>query len=134
MSKRKTIITNVLLVIVILSVWFILPRKAAPIDIPPIDDTISIEVIKIGGGKADILDMNQIETVMNHLISAEPTRTRAVNDQPTNVEAFGTININTGDVVWVLYYYEKNGKHYIEQPYRGVYELKESFEKHLPTE
>ena len=128
--NKKTIITNLLLTVIIASVWLILPKKAAPIDIPPIDDTISIEVITIGGSKADILDKNQIEAVMNHLISAEPTRIQSVNDQPTNEEAFGTININTDDVVWVLYYYEKNGKHYIEQPYRGVYELKENFENY----
>ena len=131
MNKKKTIIINMLLAAVLITVWLVFPKKTALIDLPSSKDIASIEVITTDGNKVDLLETNHLEQVMNSLTCAEPTRTQSVNDQPTNVEAYGTININTDDVVWVLYYYEKNGKHYIEQPYRGVYELKESFENYL---
>ena len=59
------------------------------------------------------------------------TRLQSVNDQPTNVDVYGTVSIKTAGEVVVLYYYDKDGKHYIEQPYSGIYELAESIEDRL---
>ena len=84
---------------------------------------IRIEAITIDGAKVDITEADQIKTVMTALSAAEPTRVRSVNDQPTNVDAYGIISINTVGEATVVYYYDKDSKHYIEQPYRGIYEM-----------
>ena len=65
---------------------------------------------------------------------AEPTRLESVNNQPANVDAYGTISINTDGESTVVYYYDKDSKHYIEQPYRGIYELKDNLEETLLQE
>ena len=65
---------------------------------------------------------------------AEPTRAQSVNDQPANVNAYGTININTAGEATVVHYYDKDSKHYIEQLYRGIYELKDNLEETLLQE
>jgi predicted small lipoprotein YifL len=109
-------------------------KKAEPIDLPSNEAVISIEVITLDGAKADITEANQIETVMTALSAAEPTRLESVNDQPTNVDAYGTISINTVGESTVVYYYDKDSKHYIEQPYRGIYEMEDYLEETLLQE
>lgn len=103
-------------------------RKAEPIDLPSIENVKSIEAITIEGDRVDITESGQIETIMTALIVAEPIQVKSVNDQPTNVDAYRTININTVGESTVVYYYDKNSKHYIEQPYRGIYELEDNLE------
>ena len=68
---------------------------------------------------------------MNALKAAEPTLMESVNDQPTNVDSYGTVSINTDDGSTEIYYYDKDGKHYLEQPYRGIYESKDSLERRI---
>ena len=109
-------------------------KKAEPIDLPSNEAVISIEVFTLDGAKADITEANQIETVMTALSAAEPTRLESVNDQPTNVDAYGTISINTVGESTVVYYYDKDSKHYIEQPYRGIYEMEDYLEETLLQE
>ena len=109
-------------------------KKAEPIDLPSNEAVTSIEVITIDGAKTDITETTQIETVMTALSAAKPTRVQSVNDQPANVDAYGTISINTAGEATVVYYYDKDSKHYIEQPYRGIYELEDNLEETLRQE
>ena len=106
-------------------------KKAEPIDLPSNEAVTSIEVITIDGAKADITETTQIMTALS---AAEPTRLESVNDQPTNVDAYGTISINTVGESTVVYYYDKDSKHYIEQPYRGIYEMEDYLEETLLQE
>ena len=103
-------------------------KKADPIDMPSNGAVTSIKVVTLGGAKIDITEAGQIEIVMHALSAAEPTRAQSVDDQPTNVDAYGTVSINTAGESTVVYYYEKDGKHYIEQPYRGIYKIEDSLE------
>lgn len=68
---------------------------------------------------------------MTALSATESTREQSVNDKPTKVDAYGTININTDDESTVVYYYDIGGKHYLEQPYIGIYKLEDSLEDTL---
>ena len=95
---------------------------------PSNDAVTSIKVATLGGAKIDITEAGQIEIVMDALSAAEPTRAQSVDDQPTNVDAYGTVSINTAGESTVVYYYEKDGKHFIEQPYRGIYKIEDSLE------
>ena len=127
MSRKILIIT----MICILTVLAGCGKKAEPIDLPSNEAVTSIEVITIDGAKTDITETTQIETVMTALSAAKPTRVQSVNDQPANVDAYGTISINTAGEATVVYYYDKDSKHYIEQPYRGIYELEDNLEETL---
>ena len=120
---RKMIAVLITVVCIVMSVGC--GKKAEPIDLPSNEAVISIEVIAIDGAKVDITEASQIETVMTALSAAEPTRTQSVNDQPTNVDAYGTVSINTDSESTVVYYYDKDSKHYVEQPYRGIYEMED---------
>ena len=42
--------------------------------------------------------------------------------------------INTVGESTVVYYYDKDSKHYIEQPYRGIYEMEDYLEETLLQE
>ncbi len=106
-------------------------KKAEPIDIPSSNIVTNIEVITTEGSKIDITEAEQIDGVVNVMKAAEPTRMESVNDQPMNVDSYGTVSINTDDGSTEFFYYDKDGKHYIEQPYRGVYELVDSLESTL---
>ena len=126
--KRRSFI---IIMICILTVLAGCRKKAEPIDLPSNEAVTSIEVITIDGAKTDITETTQIETVMTALSAAKPTRVQSVNDQPANVDAYGTISINTAGEATVVYYYDKDSKHYIEQPYRGIYELEDNLEETL---
>lgn len=44
---------------------------------------------------------------------------------PTAAGKYGTINIESDAGPTTIFYYEENGKYYLEQPYQGIYELSE---------
>ena len=110
---KRTIAVAILFTIALLSGC---GKMADPIDIPSKAAVTSIEVMTSDGAGENITETAQIEMIMNDLNAAEPTRLQSVNDQPTNVDVYGTVSINkAGDVV-VLYYYDKDGKHYPSNP------------------
>ena len=91
-------------------------KKADPIDLPSSGGVTSIEFVTLTEAKVDITEARHIKKIMDALKTAEPTRMQSVNDQPTNVDTCGTDNIKTTAETTVVYYYNKNSKHYIEQP------------------
>lgn len=97
-------------------------KKAEPVDLPSDDTVANIEVTTIEGEKIYPSE-GGIEEILDIIGHAEPTRKQSVNDQPTNVDAYGTIIINTDKESTVFYYYEKGGAYYVEQPYVGIYRL-----------
>lgn len=97
-------------------------KKADPIDLPDNDAVKSIDISSIDGDKIELSE-DGMKEILHIVRDAEPTRSQSINDQPTNLDAYGTIVINTNEESTVLYYYEKNGKYYVEQPYVGIYRL-----------
>ncbi len=103
-------------------------KTADPIDLPPDDAVTGIGVVTMNGDGISVMEADRIVTVMNVLRAAKPTRTPSVNDRPTNVTACGTVSIHAGGNTTVVYYYERDNRHYIEQPYRGIYRTEDSLE------
>lgn len=103
-------------------------KRAAPIDLPPDDAVAAVGMITMSGEDIYFTDPGRIKTAMDILRAAEPTRTPSVNDQPTNVASYGTVSIYAGGQSTVVYYYEKDGSHYVEQPYQGIYRTEGSLE------
>ena len=50
----------------------------------------------------------------------EITDRQSVNDAPS-VDDYTVIDLNYDDQISTIYYYEKNGAEYVEQPYQGIY-------------
>lgn len=60
-----------------------------------------------------------ISQVTEMINKATLTREKSVQDTP-DIRPLGKITINDGEEI--IYYYQKNDKHYIEKPYVGIYE------------
>ena len=103
-------------------------KKAAPIDLPSDDAVAAVGMITMSGEDIYFTDPDRIKAAMDILRAAEPTRRQSVNDSPTNVARYGIVSIYAGGQTTVVYYYEKDGKHYIEQPYRGIYRPEDGIE------
>ena len=61
--------------------------------------------------------VNQITDTIN---TASLTEKESVDDSP-NIHPFGKITINDGEEI--IYYYQKNGKSFLEKPYTGIYKI-----------
>ncbi|MBQ6118640.1 MAG: DUF5301 domain-containing protein [Clostridia bacterium] len=103
-------------------------KPAAPMDLPPDNAVTEAVIVTMNGEEIAVTEPDRIEAVMRLLRAAEPTRRQSVNDQPTNVASYGTVTIRAGDRTTVVYYYEKSGGRYLEQPYRGIYRTQDSLE------
>ena len=103
-------------------------KPAAPIDLPSDDAVAAVGMITMSGEDIYFTDPGRIKAAMDILRAAEPTRRQSVNDSPSNVASYGIVSIYVGDRTTVVYYYEKDGKHYIEQPYRGIYRTADNLE------
>ena len=101
-------------------------RKAPPIELP--STVQSIKIRTISDSNITITNSEQIDWIMTVLNHAVPTWQQSTNDQPVDKD-YGSITINSNGVPTTLYYYEKGGACYIEQPYQGIYVLKDNIEK-----
>ena len=59
--------------------------------------------------------------------SIQRTEKQSIQDYPS-AEEYGTINIENNGGMTTMFYYEENGKYYIECPYKGIYEIENNFE------
>ena len=103
-------------------------KPAAPIDLPSDDAVTEAVIVTMNGEEIAVTEPDRIEAVMRFLRAAEPTRRQSVNDRPTNVASYGAVTIRAGGRTTVVYYYEKDGRHYVEQPYQGIYRTQDSLE------
>ena len=125
MSAKKTI-----LILMILSLGILtgcITKKAPPIELPSADTVSDIKIRTISGSNVTITEHNQIDWVMTVLTHAVPTWKQSNNDQPVDKE-YGSITINSNSTPTTIYYYEEGSECYVEQPYQGVYGLKDNIE------
>ncbi|MDE5697117.1 MAG: DUF5301 domain-containing protein [Lachnospiraceae bacterium] len=95
-------------------------KVADPIVLPEVGDLTSISVVS-GDITATSIDEQWMADFMSILTDMESTSQSSINDSP-NVEGCITINLNCSDGPGkTVFFYEKNGKEYVEQPYQGIY-------------
>lgn len=100
----------------------------AALDLPAPDAVTQIGITAPDGTETTVADKDAAAAIMSALNGAKPTRKASVNDQPVNVASFWTVRINAGDKTTVIYYYEKDGAYYAEQPYNGIFRLNADIE------
>lgn len=97
------------------------PKVADPIALPDIDSIEAIEIMTTDGTVVSYRDKETIDQSLSILAQATPTSKESIQDSP-NVSHYGKVDITNNDGVTTVFYYTENKKHYIEQPYQGIYE------------
>lgn len=93
---------------------------ADPIVLPASDDVTSITIVS-GGITATSIDDEWMGEVMSILMDMESTAISSDYDAP-RVEDYIIINFNcSDDTIKTIFFYEDDGKQYVEQPYQGIY-------------
>ena len=119
MNKRISLYIISLIVVFLLSACSS-QKVADPIVLPELGDLTSISVVS-GDITATSIDKQWMADIMTILTDMESTSQSSINDVP-NVEGYITINLNCSDgSVKTVFFYEENGKEYVEQPYQGIY-------------
>lgn len=96
-------------------------KVAPPIVLPDVDKIEAIEITTTDGTVISYSDKETIEQILSILTQATATSKQSIQDYP-QVDECSEIGISTDDKGTTVYYYEKKGKHYIEQPYQGIYQ------------
>ena len=108
-----------LLIVILLSACS--SKVADPVVLPTTDDVTSITVVS-EDTTATSTDKEWMGEVMSILIDMTATSKVSVNDFPS-VDDYITINLNcSDDTVTTIFFYEEQGKEYVEQSYQGIYE------------
>ncbi|MBS6185162.1 MAG: DUF5301 domain-containing protein [Clostridium celatum] len=120
---------------IILVLTFILTLTACgsstkKIVLPESKNIKKIEIVYSQNQKSIKIDK---EDELSKLISdlndnSKGTNEESVNDQPTNVEEYITIKFHhkiSEDNPSIVYLYDKKGNYYLEQPYSGIWKLKD---------
>ena len=119
MKKRIALYIISLIVVFLLSACSS-QKVADPIVLPELGDLTSISVVS-GDITATSIDKQWMADIMTILTDMESTSQSSINDVP-KVEGYITINLNCSDgSVKTVFFYEENGKEYVEQPYQGIY-------------
>lgn len=92
-----------------------------------------LEAITITSFDEDIIevtDSTKIQDIVNVINNAKRTKDESTQDVP-DVEKYGKITFVSKDDDRILYYYQKNKKWYIEEPYVGIYECSQNLDNYF---
>lgn len=115
MKKIRSFLTIVL----ILCACTACGKKGNPIALPDPAQINSIE-IQDGGISAIAIDPDFIEEFMRLLTDMEITNQESIQDAPS-ADDYASIIFHCDEKNPTVYYYQKKGTDYIEQPYQGIY-------------
>ena len=96
-------------------------KKAAPIQLPQTSNITSVDVT-VGENTTNHSDTAWISEIISDISSSEPTSKQSVQDFP-QTESYIKIDFQFETGTSTIFAYEENGKHYIEQPYQGIYKI-----------
>lgn len=124
--KKYTVI--ILIVICFLALTACGNKKE--IVLPEVENITEVEIIE---NTSEIFKIISDKEEISKLISdikdnSENDNTESVNDQPTNVDSYIIIKLyhkDEGKNPSVAYLYKEKGNCYIEQPYTGIWKLKQ---------
>ncbi|WP_068366865.1 DUF5301 domain-containing protein [Aedoeadaptatus coxii] len=98
--------------------------------LPKAEEIKEIEVMKNTSGKSlKIENQDEISGIIAEIKeNTKDTGKGSVNDQPTNINDYLTVKFhhkNAEDSPSVAYLYKDKNSSYVEQPYSGIWKLKE---------
>ena len=95
--------------------------KAGPINVPEIEDIVSVSISCGTSDQTAPLRKEDMEQLLEYLSKGKPTRQTAMNDHPTE-RTYYSISVQTDIREYCYFIYEKGEQIYIEVPYEGIYE------------
>ena len=100
------------------------------INLPKAEEIKEIEIMKNASEESlKIEDQKEISDIIADIEeNTNDTGRESVNDQPTNIDDYLIIKFhheNTEDSPSIAYVYKDKNSRYVEQPYAGIWELRE---------
>ena len=96
-------------------------EKSCSHSVAPNSDITSVDVT-VGENTTNHSDTAWISEIISDISSSEPTSKQSVQDFP-QTESYIKIDFQFETGTSTIFAYEENGKHYIEQPYQGIYKI-----------
>ena len=121
--KRKIfwVIALILFISVVSGGWYMFTEifpKAKPIRTPSIEEISPISVAVNNDEEFEIEGVD-LEELFEHIKNAKPTREQSVNDYPP--KGFFRVEVQTSEMEYRYFVYERGEQVYIEMPYEGIY-------------
>ena len=106
------------------------------ISLPEAKEITEIEITEnTSGNTVKITEQDEIAKIVNDIKeNTKDTGGKSYNDQPTNIIIFLTVSFyyNNTERNWeVVYLYENRNKSYAEQPYSGIWKIKNEVFKEI---
>ena len=96
-------------------------EKSCSHSVAPNKRITSVDVT-VGENTTNHSDTAWISEIISDISSSEPTSKQSVQDFP-QTESYIKIDFQFETGTSTIFAYEENGKHYIEQPYQGIYKI-----------
>lgn len=88
-----------------------------------------INLTLYNGKSVNVTESKKVEDIIN---SAESTKEESVQDVP-DAKQYGKIILASKEDERTLYYYEREGKYYIEEPYVGIYQCDQDLNSYFKS-
>lgn len=77
-------------------------------------------------------ESEKVEDIVKVINGAASTKEESVQDVP-DAEQYGKIILESKEDERTLYYYEREGKYYIEEPYVGIYQCEQNLDSYFKS-
>ena len=91
-----------------------------------------INLTLYNGKSVNVTESKKVEDIVKVINSAESTKEESVQDVP-NADQYGRIVLVSKEDERTLYYYEREGKYYIEEPYVGIYQCDQDLNSYFKS-
>lgn len=91
-----------------------------------------ISAVLYNGEYVKVTEPQQIKDAAKEINEASLTKKKSTQDVP-EVKVYGKITITIKSEEKILYYYEKDGKYYVEVPYGGIYQCKQNINDYFES-
>ena len=91
-----------------------------------------INLTLYNGKSINVTKSEKIQDIVKVIKSAESTNEESAQDVP-NADQYGRIVLVSKEDERTLYYYEREGKYYIEEPYVGIYQCDQDLNSYFKS-
>lgn len=91
-----------------------------------------INLTLYNGKSINVTKSEKIQDIVKVINSAEFTKEESVQDVP-DAEQYGKIILVSKEDERTLFYYEREGKYYIEEPYVGIYQCDQELNSYFKS-
>lgn len=91
-----------------------------------------INLTLYNGKSVNVTESEKVEDIVKVINGAASTKEESVQDVP-DAEQYGKIILESKADERTLYYYEREGKYYIEEPYVGIYQCEQNLDSYFKS-